>query len=370
MNGRADAIGLSVPGIRNLQPYQPGKPVEDLERELGIRDAVKVASNENPRGPSAAVRMAIQDASLGLNRYPDGGAIRLKETIATKLGVEQSQITLGNGSNDVLELLVRAFVQPDQRVVISEHAFAVYYLAATAAGAEVLQVPANNWAHDLDSMLDAINDRTRLTFVANPNNPTGTWVTRERLQAFLDRVPEHVIVVVDEAYFEYVEHETYPNAIELLTRYPNLVVTRTFSKIYGLAGLRVGYGVSSEIICDLLNRIRQPFNVNTLAQVAAITAIGDQAYVEESKALNREQLTFLEQGLSSLGLATIPSAGNFICVDCGQDAAPIYRSLLTQGVITRPVANYGMPHHLRFTVGLPSENQRALDALKNALQPA
>ena len=358
---------LVVPGVRSLQPYQPGKPVDELERELGIEGIVKLASNENPRSPAATVQRAMAAVASEVSRYPDGSGFQLKQRLSKVLKVTPSNITLGNGSNDVLELIVRAFVQPGEGVVVSAHAFAVYVLSASAAGAKLNQAPARNWGHDLDAMFDMIGGETRAVFIANPNNPTGTWVTSTKLRQFLDALPSHVIAVVDEAYFEYVEEAEYPDCIEMLPIYPNLIVTRTFSKIYGLAGLRVGYAIASEQITEVMNRIRHPFNVNSIALAAAAGALDDREFVESSRTLNREQMAVLCEEFTRLGLDWIPSVGNFVTVDVGQPAMDVFNKMLLQGVIVRPVANYGMPNHLRFTVGLAFENEKALHALEQAL---
>ena len=358
---------LVVPGVRSLQPYQPGKPVEELERELGIEDIVKLASNENPRSPAATVQRAMAAVASEISRYPDGSGFQLKQRLSNMLKVTPSNLTLGNGSNDVLELIVRAFVQPGEGVVVSAHAFAVYVLSASAAGAKLQETPARDWGHDLDAMFDMIDGETRAVFIANPNNPTGTWVTSTKLRKFLDALPSHVIAVVDEAYFEYVEEIEYPDCIEMLPIYPNLIVTRTFSKIYGLAGLRVGYAIASELITEVMNRIRHPFNVNSIALAAAAGALDDREFVESSRTLNREQMGVLCEGFTRLGLDWIPSVGNFVTVDVGQPAMDVFNKMLLLGVIVRPVANYGMPNHLRFTVGLALENEKALWALEQAL---
>ncbi|MEL0167539.1 MAG: histidinol-phosphate transaminase [Pseudomonadaceae bacterium] len=364
-----DFLSLARPGVQKLSPYVPGKPVEELAREFGLRpqDIVKLASNENPLGPSPAVRDAIAAALPELTRYPDGNGFALKQALAGKLGVDVAGITLGNGSNDILELVARAFVGPEHEVVFSEHAFAVYPIVTQAVGAKAVSVPAKDWGHDLDAMAAAITPATRVVFVANPNNPTGTWIERAALESFLDRVPENVIVVLDEAYTEYVETDDVPNGVDYLGRYSNLLVSRTFSKAYGLAALRVGYGLSNPAIADALNRVRQPFNVNSLALAAALAALEDEAYLIESRRINRQGMQQLEDGCTALGLSWIPSRGNFLAIDLGREAAPVFQGLLREGVIVRPVANYGMPNHLRVTVGLPAENQRFLDALKQVL---
>jgi len=364
-----DFLALAQPGVQKLSPYVPGKPVEELAREFGLRpdDIVKLASNENPLGPSPMAIAAIESVLPDMTRYPDGNGFALKQALADRLAVSPSMITLGNGSNDILELITRAFVGPQHEVVFSEHAFAVYPIVTQAVGARAVVVPAKDWGHDLDAMADAITADTRLVFVANPNNPTGTWIERAELERFLARVPEQVIVVLDEAYTEYVETTDVPNGLDYLDRYPNLLVSRTFSKAYGLAALRVGYGICQPGIADAMNQVRQPFNVNSLAQAAAVATLSDDAYLAESRRINREGMAQLEAGCAALKLQWIPSRGNFIAVDVGRDAAPVFQALLRQGVIVRPVANYGMPNHLRVSIGLAEENQRFLDVLKQAL---
>jgi|TARA_R110000822_G_scaffold92912_8_gene214192 histidinol-phosphate aminotransferase len=364
-----DFLSLALPGVQKLSPYVPGKPVEELAREFGLRaeDIVKLASNENPLGPSPKALEAIRSAFDELTRYPDGNGFLLKQALAERLGVNTSMITLGNGSNDILELITRAFVSPQHEVVFSEHAFAVYPIVTQAVGARPVVVPARDWGHDLDAMAAAITPATRLVFIANPNNPTGTWIERPALERFLAKVPENVIVVLDEAYTEYVETGDVPNGLDYLTQYPNLLVSRTFSKAYGLAALRVGYGICQSAMADAMNRVRQPFNVNSLAQAAALATLEDDAYLAESRRINREGMVQLEAGFTSLGLSWIFSRGNFIAVDLGREAAPVFQGLLRQGVIVRPVANYGMPNHLRVSIGLPAENQRLLDVLGQVL---
>lgn len=361
-----DVLSLATPGVRGLTPYVPGKPVEELERELGVSNAIKLASNENPQGPSPLALAAMHKASAGIARYPDGGGFALKRALADSLRVAAGQITLGNGSSDVIEFAARVFVAPGEEAVFSQHTFAMYPILTQAIGARTREVAARDWGHDLDAMAAAVTGKTRLVFLANPNNPTGTWFDRPALRAFLQRVPASTIVMLDEAYFEYVEHPDYPDGVTLLNEFPNLIVARTFSKVYGLAGLRVGYGVSSAAIADLLNRVRPPFNVNSLGLAAAEAALADEEHLRKTVKLNRDGMRQLEQGFRELGLPYIPSVGNFVCVEVG-DAKRVNDALLRQGVIVRPVANYGMPHHLRVTVGLAEENSRFLGALKIAL---
>lgn len=360
-------LNLATPGVRGLRPYEPGKPLSELEREYGISNAVKLASNENPLGPGPNAVAAAQASIADMARYPDGNGFELKAALAERHGVGVDAITLGNGSNDVLELIARAVLTPAYAAVYSEHAFAVYPIVTQAAGAEHRVAKAKDYGHDLDAMAALIDDKVRVVFIANPNNPTGTWLCAEDLERFLAGLPDTLIVVVDEAYFEYVTEADYPDTTRWVKRFPNLVVTRTFSKAFGLAGLRVGYSVSQPEIADLLNRVRQPFNVNIPAQAAALAALEDSDYLARSVAMNREGMQQLSSGLEALGLGYIPSVGNFVAADMGRDGGEVYEALLRQGIIVRPVANYGMPRHLRITVGRADENARALAALKKVL---
>jgi len=354
--------------VRSIAPYVPGKPIEELAREYGLAEdsIVKLASNENPRGPSPKVRQAIANAVAGVTRYPDGNGFALKVALAERYRVAQEQIVLGNGSNDVLELASQALLRPGDHAVYAEHAFAVYPLATQARGATGIVVPARALAHDLPAMSKAITPRTRIIFLANPNNPTGTWAPSAEVQAFLADVPRDVVVVLDEAYDEYLEPAQRSRSASWIAEHPNLIVSRTFSKAYGLAGLRVGFGLMDAALADLLNRVRQPFNVNSVAQAAALAALADEDYVAESAAINRSGLSHLAQALDAMQVGYVPSHGNFLLIHVGS-AATVYEALLHQGVIVRPVANYGLPEHLRVTVGLPEENARFLSALKTAL---
>ena len=358
-----DLFSLATPGVAGLQPYHPGKPIEELQRELGLDEIIKLASNENPLGPSQKVLDAIA-STTDLSRYPDGNGFNLKKALADKHSINMDRITLGNGSNDILEMVARAFVNSEHQVIYSQHSFAVYPIVTQAVGAEHVVVPANEWGHDLPAMLAAVTDKTRLMFIANPNNPTGTWINSQSLRGLLEKVPEHVVVLVDEAYFEYASSEAdYPDSSLWLDEFSNLVVTRTFSKAYGLAGLRVGYGLSHPDVANLLNRVRQPFNNNSLALVAAETALQDEQYIERSVTVNQSGMQALIGAFDKLGLEFIASKGNFICVDFKQPADGIYQALLKAGVIVRPVANYGMPNHLRISIGLESENVRFINEL-------
>jgi histidinol-phosphate aminotransferase len=368
----SDFVQLATPGIRGLRPYQPGKPIDELERELGISNIIKLASNENPLGPSPAALAAVNVAACDVWLYPDGGGFRLKQKLARLHGVDMSAITLGNGSSDLLEFVVRVFVAPGDEVLFSQHAFAIYPIVTRAVGGVPVEAPAANWGYDLDALAAAITAKTKVIFIANPNNPTGTYVRGAELEAFVRAVPERVIVVVDEAYFDYASHPAvgavdYPDTSRWAGRYPNLMVTRTFSKSYGLAGLRVGYSISHPHLADLMNRVRPPFNVNSLALVGAEAALDDQEHLTRSVAMNADGLRQLMTGFETMGLGYIPSVGNFISVDVGREAAPLYDALLREGVIVRPVANYGMPNHLRVTVGRPEENARFLAALAKVL---
>ncbi|MGK8472162.1 histidinol-phosphate transaminase [Stutzerimonas stutzeri] len=365
-----DFLALAQPGVQKLSPYVPGKPVDELARELKLDPAgiVKLASNENPLGPSPKALAAIQAELSELTRYPDGNGFVLKQRLAQRYSVGVHQVTLGNGSNDILELAARAYLAPGLNAVFSEHAFAVYPIATQAVGAEGRAVAAKNWGHDLDAMADAIDENTRVVFVANPNNPTGTWFDAAALGTFLARVPAHVLVVLDEAYIEYAEGQELPDGLAYLADYPNLLVSRTFSKAYGLAALRVGYAISSPVIADVLNRVRQPFNVNSLALAAACAALDDVDYLAASRRVNDAGMAQLERGFRQLGLEWIPSRGNFIAVDFARDAAPINQALLREGVIVRPVAGYGMPTFLRVSIGTERENARFLDVLAQVLQ--
>jgi histidinol-phosphate aminotransferase len=354
--------------VRRIAPYVPGKPIEELAREYGLAEdtIVKLASNENPRGPSPKARQAIMAACAGVTRYPDGNGFALKNVLARRYGVEREQIVLGNGSNDVLELATQAFLRPGDEAVYAQHAFAVYPLATQARGAKGIEVPARDYGHDLDAMARATTKRTRIAFVANPNNPTGTWLAPAAVKAFLSAVPADCLIVLDEAYDEYLEPSQRSASASWIAEHPNLIVSRTFSKAYGLAGLRIGFGVMERSVADMLNRVRQPFNVSSVAQAAALAALEDSEYVAESAKLNRAGLAQLGSALDAMGVRYVPSHANFLLVHVGEGAR-VYERMLRQGVIVRPVANYGLPRHIRVTVGLPEENRRFLAALQAAL---
>jgi histidinol-phosphate aminotransferase len=365
-----DLCELSPSYVRSIAPYQPGKPISELAREMGLdeRTIVKLASNENPRGIGPRTRAAIEAAIGDIARYPDGNGFELKQALARRYHVDMASIVLGNGSNDVLELVALAFLGPGRAAVYSQHAFAVYPLATQARGARSIVVPAKNFGHDLEAMAKAIDDETYVAWVANPNNPTGTFARHEEVEAFLKRVPERVLVVLDEAYNEYLTPELRSDMVKLIKRHPNLVITRTFSKAYGLAGLRVGYALAHPSVADVMNRVRQPFNVNSIALAAASAALDDMEFVARSYAENLQGLKRLAEGAGALGLDYIPSYANFLTIRVGK-AADVYKKLLRRGVIVRPVGGaYGLPEHLRVTVGTAEENERFLSALAAALK--
>jgi histidinol-phosphate aminotransferase len=366
-------LALAVPGVRGLEPYQPGKPIAELEREYGLSEIVKLASNENPLGPGPRALAAITGAAAAIARYPDANAFELRQALAARHGVAPGCITLGNGSNDVLVLLAETFLAPGLEAIYSRYAFAVYPLAVQATGAihrvadALPAMHSQPLGHDLAAMAALVGPQTRLVFIANPNNPTGTWLDGGSLEAFVASLPAGVIVVIDEAYFEYVGEPDYPDASAWLARYPNLVVTRTFSKAHGLAGLRIGYAISHPRVAELLNRVRQPFNTNSLAQAAALAALDDDRHLARSVALNASERQRVSAACDALGLTAVPSVGNFLLVDTHAPAQPLFEALLRQGVIVRPVANYGLPQHLRISIGTAAENERLIAALQRAL---
>ncbi|TNF86818.1 MAG: histidinol-phosphate transaminase [Gammaproteobacteria bacterium] len=366
-------IDSALVQIRQLHPYSPGKPIEELERELGINNAIKLASNENPLGCSPLARAALEKAGEHNELYPDANAYYLKQKLCQKLGIGDNQITIGNGSNDVLDLVARSFLDAGTEAIFSQYAFMVYAMVTQACGATARVAPASanngdsSYGHDLDAMADLINDRTRVIFIANPNNPTGTWLRGDDLRAFIEAVPESIAVVVDEAYFEYVDLAQYPDTLQWLDRFDNLVVTRTFSKIYGLAGLRVGYSVSSPELCELFNRVRQPFNGNSLALAAAQAALDDDEFVERSRQCNSQGLLSMQHWFDRRGIEYIPSVGNFLTVRFGDNSSQVYQDLLQRGVIVRPVANYDMPEFLRISVGTEDQLQQLYRSLGEIL---
>jgi len=362
-------MSLAVKGVHRLQPYVPGKPIAELEREYGVSNIIKLASNENPLGCSPAAIAACNMTADELALYPDGNGFQLKQALANKHGVDINSITLGNGSNDILEFVARVFLSPGYNAVFSEHAFAVYPLVSMAVGAELNIAAANNadhdmpYGHDLEGLLACVNAKTRVVFIANPNNPTGTWLGSDELEAFIAAVSDDVIIVLDEAYIEYVTKADYPDSVPWLQKYPNLVITRTFSKAYGLAGLRVGYSISHPAIADLLNRVRQPFNTNSMAQAAALAALSDSAHIENSVTSNTAGLKQLFAAFKKMGIDYIPSVANFISFKTELSGDLVYDSLLRKAIIIRPISNYGLPDYLRVTVGSFDQNEAFLNAL-------
>ncbi|NUT16989.1 MAG: histidinol-phosphate transaminase [Cupriavidus sp.] len=368
--GGATAFGPDY--VRAISPYVAGKPIAEVAREFGLDEAgiVKLASNENPLGMPESARKAVAAAVAELGRYPDANGFALKGALSARFEVPADWLTLGNGSNDILELAAHALVEPGQSIIYAEYSFAVYALATQEIGARAIEVRARDYGHDLDAMAAAIAPDTRLVFIANPNNPTGTFLPAAQIEAFLQQVPRHVVVVLDEAYNEYLDADQQYDAIAWVRRYPNLMVSRTFSKAYGLAGLRIGYAVAQPELTDLLNRIRQPFNVNSVAQAAAIAALADTDFLRRSAELNRDGKRQLTEAFDRLGLEYVPSSGNFVLVRVGDDddaGARVNLALLKQGVIVRPVGNYNLPRWLRVTIGLPEENAAFIAALERAL---
>lgn len=361
------ADDLVLPPVAALNPYEPGKPIEELQRELGIGEPVKLASNENPLGPSPRAVAAVKAALAEMNRYPDGGCYELRKKIAQKHHVAPEQIFAAGGSVEVINLLAFLFIRPGLNAVFSEHAFAIYPLATLAAGGSFKAAPTGDgYAHDLDAIANIIDADTRIVFLGNPNNPTGTIYRRAEWKRFLARVPEHVVIVADEAYFEFVLDPEYPDSLEDHDGRRLIVTMRTFSKIFGLAGLRVGYAVAQPDIVRLLNNVRQPFNVTSLAQVAVVAAMDDTAHVERTLNVNAQGMAYLEGEFRRLGLSFVPSHANFILTEVG-DGRAVYDALLRKGVIVRPMNGYGYPRHVRISVGLPEENRRLVEALEQVI---
>ena len=350
-------------GILDLSPYKPGKPIEDLERELGIKNAIKLASNENPLGPSPLAIDAVTKVLNGTHRYPDGNALRLKECLSNKFNVDINCLTIGNGSNDIIEFIARSFLSDMDSAIYSEHAFAVYPLVVQAVGAEGIEVPANKYGHDLEKMKNAVKENTKLVFIANPNNPTGTFLSPKEIQSFLDDLDKNIIVLLDQAYYDYSSYNNEDVNFDLIKNNPNVIISRSFSKAYGLAGFRIGYSVSSPEVADFLNRVRQPFNANSLALVAAEVALSDDSHLKKSLAINLDQKTILMKGLNDLGYECIPSEGNFISFNSNGEGQKLFEGLLNEGVIVRTLGVYKMPTYLRTTIGLPEENSFLLEKL-------
>lgn len=363
---KIDFRSLANHSVSNLIPYQPGKPIEELERELGITSSIKLASNENPLGASVKAIAAAENALQKSAIYPDGGYFDLKQQLSTFLNVHPQQLTIGNGSENILELIVKAYLHRDDCAVISQYAFLTIPILIKSYGAKAIVVPAKNWGHDVCEMLKAIDAKTRIIFIVNPNNPTGTYINADDFHTLLETVPAHVLIVIDEAYSEYITTPDYPNALCYLNNYPNLIITRTFSKAYGLAALRLGYAISSSEIADILNRARLPFNVNTIAAKAGCAALDDQEHIKKSAHFNKEGMQQLEEGLRRLKRSYIPSIGNFVTVDVG-NAGKIYQQLLLEGVIIRPLNAYDMSTHIRVSIGTEAEIERFLKTIGKLL---
>jgi histidinol-phosphate aminotransferase len=357
---------LVLPSVAALTPYEPGKPIEEVQRELGISHAVKLASNENPLGPSPMAVAAVRTAIGELNRYPDGGSVILTRKIAAHHGVTPEHIFLGCGSVEILNLLAYLFIRPGLNAVTSEHAFAIYELVVAASGGVTRTTPMKDYTFDLDAIGAAIDANTRVIFLANPNNPTGTIYRRDAWERLLGRVPDHTVIVADEAYFEFVRDPDYPNALEYLAAQPKLIVLRTFSKIFGLAGLRVGYGVAHPQMVNLLHNVRQPFNINLLAQAAVLAGMEDHEHVRRTLEVNAQGVAYLEREFRRLKLEFAPTQGNFFLVDVG-DGVKVFNALLRRGVIVRPMHGYKFPRHVRISVGLPEENRKLIEALETVL---
>ena len=376
-NERFDPTQWCVPGVRKLKPYEPGKPISELQRELGIDDIIKLASNENPLGPSPRAVEAMREALAEVALYPDGNAFALKQALSDFHGIGRERITVGTGSDHILELIARAFLEPGRSAVFARHAFAIYAIVSQAAGAELRVAephapdhPNQPYGHDVETLLGAVTEATQVVFVANPNNPTGTYLAQDEIEQLAAGVPDHVVVVIDEAYYDYAAPyvDDYPDTRALLERYPNLVVLRTFSKAYGLAGVRVGYALAGAAMTDCLNRVRLSFNPSSLGQVAAVAALADRDHVKRTVELNHEELRKLDASLRDMGLAVIPSVCNFVTADMGRPGRELFQLLLREGVIVRPLDGYGLAQHLRISVGLPEHNQRLVRALHSVLE--
>lgn len=363
----ADFRILANSHIQSLTPYQPGKPIEELERELGIASAIKLASNENPLGPSPVAIAAAQQALHNVHIYPDGGCFALKNALAEFWNVEPTQLTIGNGSENILEIIGKAYLGKDDEAVMSQYAFLTIPIVVKSCAAQMITVPAKDFGHDIDQILAAVTTKTRIVFIVNPNNPTGTYSNKQQVQKLLDGLAPSVLVVMDEAYFEFMDKDDYPDTVKLLKQYPNLIISRTFSKAYGLAGLRVGYAISSAAIADMLNRARLPFNINSIAAIAATAALSDQNHVSKTLELNKKGMAQFEQGLNELGLSFIPSCGNFITVNVERAGKEVYQQLLHLGVIVRPLDAYGLSNYLRLSIGTLEQNARLLQAMAQVL---
>jgi histidinol-phosphate aminotransferase len=363
-----DLMSLARSNVQKLKPYQTAKSFSESSERAHLLPHVQLASNENPLGPSKKVCSAIQDELQRLNRYPDPSGALLKGKLAEYLNISRNEITLGNGSSEIIALVLQTFIEPNQEVIISEYAYALFYSCTLAAGGKPVLVPEKAWRHNLDAMITTVNENTKLIFIANPNNPTGTWVTHYELESFLQKIPSNILVIIDEAYIDYVNEREFPNSLLLIKKYKNLIITRTFSKIYGLAGLRVGYSISHTYITDVLNRVRLSFNVNHLAMAAAHAALDDKEHVKKILKINRNGLEYLTTEFNRLNIQYIPSITNFITFELKNNAKEIYEKLINNGVMIRPLTNYNLPNYLRVTIGLPEENHIFITTLSRLLQ--
>lgn len=365
-NNLIDFVQLANPSIQTLKAYQPGKPIEEVERELGLTNIIKLASNENPLGPSPKALIAAENALKKMHLYPDASGYHLKNQLAERLNVPVSHITLGNGSDNLLSLLIQAYGK-EKAILISEFSFDNYAIIARGHNVGVQTAASKNWGVDVQAMIHAITDETAIIFIANPNNPTGTYINRDDFLTLLKNTPKHVLVVSDEAYHEYVTESDYPKTQELQNIYPNLIITRTFSKAYGMAGMRVGYALSNPVIADILNRIRLPFNVSTPGMAAACAALGDDEFLQKTVTLNQQGKAYWMKACAELTISVIPSSTNFITCDFKTDTQLIFQKLLQMGIIVRPLHTYQMPNHLRITIGTDEQNERAVAALREIL---
>jgi histidinol-phosphate aminotransferase len=353
--------------LQSLQPYPAGKPIEEVQREYGLATVIKMASNENPIGPSPRAMEAIRRALSESNRYPDANGYSLRVALSTKIKLPLEQLIIGNGSDELVLLIALTYLGPEDQIVISDKAFIRYQMAAQVMGAQRVHVPMKDFRHDLEAMAKAVSSQTRAIFFSNPNNPVGTMVGRKAVEQLLERVPQRVLIVIDEAYREYVDHPDYPDGVTYLKAHPNVIVLRTFSKVYGLAGLRIGYGIAHPQIIQDINRVRPPFNVNGLAQAAALAALEDEEHVARTVRMNAEQKAYLEQELIRLKIAFVPSSTNFILIDTGLNSSEVSQHLLRQGIIVRPMTGFGMPTHVRVTIGTPEENSAFVQGFEKAL---
>ena len=361
-----DYLNYINPGIESINPYEPGKSIEEVMEKYNLKEIVKLASNENSLGPSPKVLKVINNFK-DIHLYPDGDGIRLKSKISEIESINSDQIILGNGSNEILEIISQTFLSPNTESIFSKHAFVVYKLASKVRGSKFHEVNAHQWGHDLNGFLEKINDKTRLIFIANPNNPTGTYLSHENTLEFLNKVPKKVLVVIDLAYFEYVTAADYIKTHEILDKFPNVIFTKSFSKIHGLSALRIGYGFGNETLIEIMNRVRQPFNVNSVAQNAAIESLSDQEYLKESINQNTKERLYLYKSLERMSVDYIPSQGNFICIDTKSSGKEVFESLMKKGVIVRPIDLYEMPTHIRVTIGNRTENNIFLEKFNEVL---